>query len=143
MRAILLAGGISLLISLIGTRYAIRQFTKMGYGQEVRDDGPTTHHVKRGTPTMGGVVLIGASVIGYFAAKIITGLETALGTRHRIGAAQGILMERHRLSLHQAFTVLQRYSRTSNEPLSDVAAQVVEESERGYAGPDPRGPAPD
>ena len=28
MRAILLAGGISLLISLIGTRYAIRQFTK-------------------------------------------------------------------------------------------------------------------
>ena len=72
MRAILLAGGISLLISLIGTRYAIRQFTKMGYGQEVRDDGPTTHHVKRGTPTMGGVVLIGASVIGYFAAKIIT-----------------------------------------------------------------------
>ncbi|MEC9051542.1 MAG: phospho-N-acetylmuramoyl-pentapeptide-transferase, partial [Actinomycetota bacterium] len=72
MRAILLAGGISLLISLIGTRYAIRQFTKMGYGQEVRDDGPTTHHVKRGTPTMGGVVLIGASVVGYFAAKIIT-----------------------------------------------------------------------
>jgi phospho-N-acetylmuramoyl-pentapeptide-transferase len=72
VRAILLAGGISLLISLIGTRYAIRQFTKMGYGQEVRDDGPTTHHVKRGTPTMGGVVLIGASVIGYFAAKIIT-----------------------------------------------------------------------
>ena len=54
MRAILLAGGISLLISLIGTRYAIRQFTKMGYGQEVRDDGPTSHHVKRGTPTMGG-----------------------------------------------------------------------------------------
>ena len=77
------------------------------------------------------------------AAKIITGLETALGTRHRIGAAQGILMERHRLSLHQAFAVLQRYSSTSNEPLSDVAAQVVEESERGYAGPDPRGPAPD
>ena len=77
------------------------------------------------------------------AAKIITGLETALGTRHRIGAAQGILMERHRLSLHQAFTVLQRYSSTSNEPLSEVAAQVVEESERGYAGPDPRGPAPD
>lgn len=77
------------------------------------------------------------------AAKIITGLETALGTRHRIGAAQGILMERHRLTLHQAFSVLQCYSSTSNEPLSDVAAQVVEESERGYAGPDPREAAAD
>ena len=30
MRAILLAGGISLLISLLGTRYAIRQFTRLG-----------------------------------------------------------------------------------------------------------------
>ncbi len=27
-----------------------------GYGQEIRDDGPTSHHTKRGTPTMGGVV---------------------------------------------------------------------------------------
>ena len=78
MRAILLGGGLALLISLLGTRYAIRQFTKMGYGQEVRDDGPTSHHTKRGTPTMGGVVIIGATVVGYFAAKLITGsLPTA------------------------------------------------------------------
>ncbi|MDN4163611.1 phospho-N-acetylmuramoyl-pentapeptide-transferase, partial [Nocardioides sp. SOB72] len=72
MRAILLGGGLALLISLIGTRFAIRQFTRWGYGQEVRDDGPTTHHVKRGTPTMGGVVIIGATVLGYLGAKLIT-----------------------------------------------------------------------
>ena len=72
MRAILLGGGLALLISLIGTRFAIKQFTRWGYGQEVRDDGPTTHHVKRGTPTMGGVVIIGATVLGYFGAKLVT-----------------------------------------------------------------------
>jgi phospho-N-acetylmuramoyl-pentapeptide-transferase len=72
MRAVLLGGGIALLISLLGTRVAIRQFTRLGYGQEVRDDGPTTHHTKRGTPTMGGLVIILASVIGYVAAKAIT-----------------------------------------------------------------------
>ncbi|GAA1475870.1 phospho-N-acetylmuramoyl-pentapeptide-transferase [Nocardioides aestuarii] len=72
MRAILLGGGLSLLISLIGTRYAIRAFTNLGLGQEIRDDGPTTHHVKRGTPTMGGLVIIVASVAGYFLAKLIT-----------------------------------------------------------------------
>ena len=33
-----------------------------GYGQEIRDDGPTSHHTKRGTPTMGGVVIILATV---------------------------------------------------------------------------------
>lgn len=73
MRAILLGGGLSLLISLIGTRYAIRVLARRGYGQEIREDGPTTHHTKRGTPTMGGLAIIGATVIGYFAAKLITG----------------------------------------------------------------------
>ena len=72
MRAILFGGGLSLLISLLGTRYAIRFFTRQGFGQPIRDDGPTTHHVKRGTPTMGGAVIILATVIGYFAAKLIT-----------------------------------------------------------------------
>ena len=72
MLAILLGGGISLLISLLGTRVAIRLFTKWGYGQEIREDGPTSHHTKRGTPTMGGVVIIASVVLGYFLAKILT-----------------------------------------------------------------------
>ncbi len=72
MRAILFGGGLSLLISLLGTRVAINLFTKWGYGQEIRDDGPTTHHTKRGTPTMGGVVIILATVGGYFGALLIT-----------------------------------------------------------------------
>ena len=62
MRAILLGGGLALLVSLLGTRVAISVFTKWGYGQEIRDDGPTSHHTKRGTPTMGGVVIILATV---------------------------------------------------------------------------------
>ncbi len=72
MLAILLGGGISLVISLLGTRVAINLFTTWGYGQEIRDDGPTSHHTKRGTPTMGGVVVILGTVLGYFAAKLIT-----------------------------------------------------------------------
>jgi len=72
MRAILLGGGLALLVSLLGTRVAIRRFTQWGYGQEIRDDGPTSHHTKRGTPTMGGVVIIAATLFGYFGAKLIT-----------------------------------------------------------------------
>jgi len=72
MRAILLGGGLALLVSLLGTRVAIRRFTQLGYGQEIRDDGPTSHHTKRGTPTMGGVVIIAATLFGYFGAKLIT-----------------------------------------------------------------------
>ncbi|GAA2757086.1 phospho-N-acetylmuramoyl-pentapeptide-transferase [Actinopolymorpha rutila] len=70
MKAILLAGGVSLLISLLGTPVAIRMLAARGYGQIIRDDGPTSHHTKRGTPTMGGVVIIVAAVLGYFAAHL-------------------------------------------------------------------------
>jgi phospho-N-acetylmuramoyl-pentapeptide-transferase len=75
MKAILLGGGLALLFSLLGTRAAIPLFTQLGYGQEIRDDGPTSHHTKRGTPTMGGVVIIAATVLGYFLAELITRTE--------------------------------------------------------------------
>ncbi|MEA5119137.1 MAG: phospho-N-acetylmuramoyl-pentapeptide-transferase, partial [Propionicimonas sp.] len=51
MRSILVAGAVAMLGTLLGTRYAIRFLVKQGYGQFIRDDGPTTHHTKRGTPT--------------------------------------------------------------------------------------------
>ena len=72
MRAILLSGGLALIISLLGTRYAIKLLSAKGYGQEIREDGPTSHHTKRGTPTMGGTVIILSAVVSYFAAKLIT-----------------------------------------------------------------------
>ncbi|WP_299057672.1 phospho-N-acetylmuramoyl-pentapeptide-transferase [uncultured Nocardioides sp.] len=72
MRAILLSGGLALIISLLGTKVAISVLSKRGYGQEIRDDGPTSHHTKRGTPTMGGIVIILATVVSYFAAKLLT-----------------------------------------------------------------------
>jgi phospho-N-acetylmuramoyl-pentapeptide-transferase len=73
MRAILFGGGFALLISLLGTRVAITVLSRRGYGQEIRDDGPTSHHTKRGTPTMGGLVIILATVLGYALAKLLTG----------------------------------------------------------------------
>jgi phospho-N-acetylmuramoyl-pentapeptide-transferase len=73
MRAILFGGGFALLISLLGTRVAITALSARGYGQEVRDDGPTSHHTKRGTPTMGGLVIILSTVLGYCLALLLTG----------------------------------------------------------------------
>ncbi len=73
MRAILLSGGLSLLLTLLGTVWTIRLFVARGYGQLIRDDGPTTHHTKRGTPTMGGTVIILSSIAAYFIATFATG----------------------------------------------------------------------
>jgi phospho-N-acetylmuramoyl-pentapeptide-transferase len=72
VRTIVLAGGIALLATLFGTRLAIQILVRKGYGQLIRDDGPTSHHVKRGTPTMGGLVIIAAVLLAYFASHLIT-----------------------------------------------------------------------
>jgi phospho-N-acetylmuramoyl-pentapeptide-transferase len=73
--SILFGGAVSMVLTLIGTRWAITLLTRRGYGQEIRDDGPTSHHTKRGTPVMGGTVFIIATIIGYFAAKLFTMTE--------------------------------------------------------------------
>ena len=53
MKGILLSGGVSAIFAFFATPALIRFLTKKSYGQIIRDDGPTTHQVKRGTPTMG------------------------------------------------------------------------------------------
>ncbi|GAA0190474.1 MULTISPECIES: phospho-N-acetylmuramoyl-pentapeptide-transferase [unclassified Aeromicrobium] len=73
MLAVLIAAALALVGTLLGTRVAIRVLVKKGYGQLIRDDGPTSHHVKRGTPTMGGTVIILASLVAYAVAKLVTG----------------------------------------------------------------------
>jgi len=72
VRAVLFAAAVALFVSLLGTPLAIRLFVRRGYGQLIRDDGPTSHHIKRGTPTMGGAVIIIAALIGYALAKLVT-----------------------------------------------------------------------
>jgi phospho-N-acetylmuramoyl-pentapeptide-transferase len=79
MRAVLLAALVALVFSLIGTPFAIRLFRLQGYGQLIRDDGPEAHHTKRGTPTMGGAVIIAASLLGYLVAHLISDDFTASG----------------------------------------------------------------
>ena len=79
MRAVLLAALIALVVSLIGTPFAIRLFRAQGYGQLIRDDGPEAHHTKRGTPTMGGAVIIVAAILGYVVAHAVSRRFTASG----------------------------------------------------------------
>jgi GAF domain-containing protein len=53
-------------------------------------------------------------------------LQTAVSSRHVIGMAQGIAMERYGIDQHQSFELLRRLSSTTNVKLRDVATQIVE-----------------
>src|SRR5574340_476826 len=53
----------ALMISFIVGPAMIRKLTAYKIGQAVRDDGPQTHLVKAGTPTMGGALILVAMAI--------------------------------------------------------------------------------
>ena len=81
MRNILLAGGLSLFAALLFTPVAIRLFRAFGWGQRVREPGPNypQHQEKMGTPTMGGLVIVGALGSAYRAAGLVFGTITRTG----------------------------------------------------------------
>ncbi len=87
MRSILISALAGLIVSLLGTPAVIKVLRRRGYGQEIREDGPASHAVKRGTPTMGGLVIIAATVIGYGVAHL-----TVVTRADRGPTASGLLV---------------------------------------------------
>ncbi len=59
------SGGVAFLCSILVTPLWIRFLRRRSMGQRIREEGPATHHAKAGTPTLGGVVIVGAAVVGY------------------------------------------------------------------------------
>lgn len=79
MKSVLVAAMTALVVSLLGTPAAIKLFRRRGYGQEIREDGPSSHATKRGTPTMGGTVIIAAALIGYGVAHLLVAGQRGRG----------------------------------------------------------------
>ena len=75
---VMLAGGISMAVALLCTKPFIAFLIRRRYGQFIRDD-LVHHHVKRGKPTMGGAVIIGAALVGYFVSHAILLCLSATG----------------------------------------------------------------
>ena len=64
MIALIIGMLVSLIVTLVGTA-ADSAGPKLHYGQYIRQDGPQSHLVKRGTPTLGGVVINFAILLGW------------------------------------------------------------------------------
>jgi phospho-N-acetylmuramoyl-pentapeptide-transferase len=74
VKTILLSAAISMIIALFGTRPTITVLRKRKLGQQVRTgEHAPAHTSKAGTPTMGGIVIIIASLIGYALGHLFTG----------------------------------------------------------------------
>lgn len=77
MIAIMIAGVVSGLVSLLVTRALISLFRTRGLGQPIlgrEDRGPEHHMAKQGTPTMGGLAILVAALVGWMSAHVRSGL---------------------------------------------------------------------
>ncbi|MAT05730.1 MAG: phospho-N-acetylmuramoyl-pentapeptide-transferase [Acidimicrobiaceae bacterium] len=74
MIAVIIAGAVATAISLFGTRFLIIYFRRRGQGQPILGDaidhGPDWHKPKEGTPTMGGLAIVIAALIGWIVAHV-------------------------------------------------------------------------
>jgi len=71
--AVMIAGVVAGVVSLIATRALIAAFRTRGLGQPIlgkEDLGPEHHMAKQGTPTMGGIAIIVAALVGWTVAHI-------------------------------------------------------------------------
>ena len=76
MKPLLLAGGVALLVAMLGTPLLISELRVRGIGQQIREDGPRGHFSKAGTPTMGGLAIMAAGVVGYIVAHVFATFTT-------------------------------------------------------------------
>ena len=65
MIALVASGGVALLVALAGTPFLIRFFESRGIGKTIQEDLPEGHFTKAGTPSMGGIMIVAATVVGY------------------------------------------------------------------------------
>ncbi|WP_047690370.1 phospho-N-acetylmuramoyl-pentapeptide-transferase [Kocuria sp. ZOR0020] len=92
MIQIVVAGFLGLVLSIFGTPAFIKFLARQGYGQFIREDGPSSHQTKRGTPTMGGVAILGAATVAYLISHLGVGLITGQWTGPTISGALALFL---------------------------------------------------
>ena len=70
-----MAAAVSFLLTLVIGKFLIPELRKLKAGQEIREDGPTWHAGKAGTPTMGGIMFI----LGTGVTVLVLGWRPMLG----------------------------------------------------------------
>ncbi|MGH9154917.1 MAG: phospho-N-acetylmuramoyl-pentapeptide-transferase [Acidimicrobiales bacterium] len=108
MIALLVSGGVALVVALGATPVYIRWLHSRGIGQQIREDGPKGHFTKAGTPTTGGLMIVAGALAGYVAGHLRAGaiftrggllVALAIAGAALVGLADDWIKVRHQRSL--------------------------------------------
>lgn len=97
MIALLLAAGVAAVASLVGTRMLMRIFSHRGQSQPILQQNAANlivpqHQHKAGTPTMGGLAILGAALSGYLVSHVRRGVVFSDQTLIAIGGVVGLAL---------------------------------------------------
>jgi phospho-N-acetylmuramoyl-pentapeptide-transferase len=103
MARVLVAALVAMIIAILGGPTFIAFLRRNEFGQHIREEGPAHHAAKQGTPTMGGLLIVGAATLAFLPlsdytlpALTIFGTTLACGA---IGFIDDYIKLRHRRSL--------------------------------------------
>lgn len=122
MTRALLTGGLGFVVALIAGRFVVDWLRARRLGKAISEDGPSTHHAKSGTPTMGGLLIFGAVAIvtavanvydresillplGVVVVSMVVGAIDDLGTLSERGGGRGGLSWRVKFAFQLALAV--------------------------------------
>jgi phospho-N-acetylmuramoyl-pentapeptide-transferase len=103
MERVFAAGLLAMIISIVAGPKFIEFLRRNEMGQHIREEGPAGHHVKQGTPTMGGLLMVSSATVAFlmlshYTTEGITVYLVMLGCAV-IGFADDYIKLRHRRSL--------------------------------------------
>ncbi len=130
MKEIIIAGGVALFLSLFGTPALIKALAARGYGQFIRDDGPTSHHTKRGTPTMGGIIMIASVILAYVIAHLISGNSMSVSA----GLVLGLVVALGFVGFLDDYMKISRQNSKGINAKQKILGQVLAAVAFGYLG---------
>lgn len=103
MSKVLAATLVAVVIAVVAGPQFIRWLRRRGIGQNIRDVGPERHIAKQGTPTMGGLLILGATLVPYliFSSKTVPSLVVFILTfgSGAIGFTDDLIKQRRQRSL--------------------------------------------
>jgi phospho-N-acetylmuramoyl-pentapeptide-transferase len=108
MLSIMSSGASAFWLAILGTPLLMRWLLRKRIGQQIREEAPATHTAKAGTPTMGGLAIVGAVGGGYLIGHVGTEVRftaegvlvvLTVGLFGAIGALDDLIKVRNQRSL--------------------------------------------
>src|SRR5438876_577459 len=130
----ILATASALGLSLLVGPSVIRHLVRGQIGQVVRDDSPPTHLLKAGTPTMGGTLILVATLVSTLLWAELTNrlVWTVLGVTFAVGGVRPSTVDRRGVGRGT-----QRWGRSRMPQPSDVSTRLWARHDKGLVWPVP------